>query len=147
MNESRLHSPERYDGNSVTNSMEPSPSWEANKFSAAIRSTLFCGITQCMVGGNSLPTFRDNLSVPSSRFNHHTPRNIPEESRLHLLGGGSHKSPRFSASQESPRILLNRRFLTSLTSARHLSLFWTRTGSMIMSRVICKRKLLLSNLR
>jgi len=53
--------------------------------------------------GNSLPKFRDNLSVPSSRAkmgpisktvrNHHyTQHNSPEERTSHLLHGGSLKS-------------------------------------------------------
>jgi len=64
-----------------------------------------------MVRGKSLPTFRDNLLVLSLRVNHHTLRNIPEERRSHLFRGGSHKSPRFSASQEIPRILWNPKVL------------------------------------
>jgi hypothetical protein len=57
-------------------------------------------------GGNSLPTFRDNLSVlswplkmgticcpeTSVRNYHHTLRNFPEERRSHLLRGGSPQS-------------------------------------------------------
>jgi len=53
--------------------------------------------------GNSIPTFLDNLSVPSSRAkmgptgkgvrnDHYTPRNSTEESTSHLLRGGSLKS-------------------------------------------------------
>jgi hypothetical protein len=54
--------------------------------------------------GNCLPTFRDNVSVPSSRVNsprypemsvnnyHTAPLNIPEERRSHQNRGGSLKS-------------------------------------------------------
>jgi hypothetical protein len=38
-------------------------------------------------------------------------------------GSPSWEANRFSASQEIPRILWNTRFITALTSARHLSLF------------------------
>jgi hypothetical protein len=42
--------------------------------------------------GNCLPTFRDNVSVPSSRVKSRTPRNIPEERRYYQHRGGSLKS-------------------------------------------------------
>jgi len=49
--------------------------------------------------GNSLPTFRDNISFPSSRINNpkrinylHTLHNKPEERRYHLRRSGSLKS-------------------------------------------------------
>jgi len=52
-----------------------------------VRSALFCDITQRIV---AIPYRRfGNLSV---RNYHYTLRNIPEESRSHLLHGGSLKS-------------------------------------------------------
>jgi len=38
----------------------------------------------------------------------------------------SWEANRFSASQEIPRILWNRRFITAITSAHHLSISWAR---------------------
>ena len=59
---------------------------------------LSSGISRSVCNGDSLPTFRDNLSVPSSwvsvRNYHYTLRNIAEERTSHLLvfPGGSLKS-------------------------------------------------------
>jgi hypothetical protein len=45
--------------------------------------------------GNSLPTFRHNLSVPSLRVEKSLLPNIPQESISHLLRGGSQKWPSY----------------------------------------------------
>jgi hypothetical protein len=46
-----------------------------------MRSSPFCQFTA--QSGTTLPTFRDNLSVPSSRVQF-TPRQIPEQPRSHI---------------------------------------------------------------
>jgi len=54
-----------------------------------------------VTSGDSLPTFRDSLSVPSSRIKNprshylYSLRTSPEEHSSHLLRGGSFKSHRY----------------------------------------------------
>jgi hypothetical protein len=43
-------------------------------------------------GDNTLPTLRDNLSLPKHWYYHHKLRNILEERRSHLHRGGNLKS-------------------------------------------------------
>jgi len=66
-------------------------SWLTSKL--LLRTALFWVITQ-RGSGNSLPTFRDNLSVPKRRQGITTasPNNNVEERSSHLLRGGRLKS-------------------------------------------------------
>ena len=55
----------------------------------------------------------------------------------------SWKAKRFSASQETPRILWTRKFISAVTSACHLSVSWATSNQSMLPHPICWRSILI----